>query len=359
MMSGRGQGARTLHTVERPSSISGSTGIDASIRALASHVARIVIDEALKEPRWARLARCLEHGVRIPQAPPAAGRREALSDGASVRDDLAALTPLLDSWLNSRLNARPHAELAALLEERQRTRAARLDASAQRMQQHYSQLAAGLAALDAQLARLEGPEGPLPAGAAAAPPPAAPPARTSRIRVGLPLYAALFFVALIAAALVLTSLHSLPGWQGTPTAWEQLWGQALAQPVLGCRETPGARTFAACVCPSVSPSTRRPGRPCAADPSWPAHRLIGALEAILRVRQPENVWVDWELGPELSQALQNLHCDMSGEARTARAVLLSVTPVDGNFRTIPPEARDAAVVLLRYLQQHPSCATET
>jgi hypothetical protein len=80
------------------------------------------------------------------------------------------------------------------------------------------------------------------------------------------------------------------------------------------------------------------------------------LEAILRVKQPDVVWVDWEPGPELSQALQNLRCDLTPEARLARETIVSSASEDRGSEVITANTRDAALTLLSYLQQHPSCA---
>lgn len=136
------------------------------------------------------------------------------------------------------------------------------------------------------------------------------------------------------------------------TPWEQLWSKALAQPVLGCREAPGARTFMACACPDAPPQAA--ASQCQPEPGWPGHRLIGALQAVLRVGHPDDVWVDWELGPELSQALQNLPCNLPEEARAARTAILNAA--SGGSDGMTPAQGDAALQLLGYLQQNPSCA---
>lgn len=135
------------------------------------------------------------------------------------------------------------------------------------------------------------------------------------------------------------------------TPWEQLWSKALSQPVLGCREAPGARTFVACACPGAPP--RAADSQCQPDPAWPGHRLIGALQAVLRVGHPDDVWVDWEPGPELSQALQQLPCNLPEEAQAARTAIVNAAsggPEGG------PAAGNAALQLLGYLEQNPSCA---
>ena len=132
------------------------------------------------------------------------------------------------------------------------------------------------------------------------------------------------------------------------TPWDQLWSKALAQPVLGCREAPGARTFMSCACPDAT--TPAAAAQCQPEPGWPGHRLIGALQAVLRVGHPDDVWVDWEPGPELSQALQHLPCKLTDAAKAARTALDNASGAEGRA------TGDAALQLLDYLQQDPSCA---
>lgn len=322
-----------------------ATDIDAKLQALTGQLARILIEELLAEPRVGPVLSALEHGVRDAARPASralAWRRQGL---AALRDELVPLLNSLDP---------PPDKDAALLEQRHHSLAAHFETCGQSVQQTLEAsagaLAAALAALDTQLTGLAEQVTHLPAVLAQAP------RRTGAGRRARIVSAGVMLLALAAAAVV--ALHRFGGWplRSAPTPWEQLWAQALTQPVLGCRENRAAQTFVACVCPSLSPATGHLGAQCQPEPGWPRHRLIGALEAVLRVQQPAVVWVDWEPGPELAQGLQNLKCDLTADAASARETLVAAAPADGASDGMTTQARDATLALLNYLEQHPACA---
>jgi hypothetical protein len=172
-------------------------------------------------------------------------------------------------------------------------------------------------------------------------------------------------VALVAAALViggavawqqarypqdvLIGEPDAPGEPAPAGAWQHLWSQALAQPLSGgCRGNPGAMSFQGCFCPHTRARAR-----CQPDRSWSGPQLVAALEAVLRVKQ-ETVWVDGELGHDFNAALQRLSLDCAfPDAQEDARMTLEKASYDP---TSAAAAKDAALLLLQYVQRHPACA---
>jgi hypothetical protein len=345
------------------------TRFDASAHALCFRVARFLVDESLKDPRFGRMIGTLEDVLSVARrAGDAGGQTE---DIARIRNDLGQILRTVEN------RQRGASELQTLLQARHQQRARLIESSGQRTQEACRELAGGIAQLEAHVTTLAAQAAQVPPLPERPPSPGPDPwmmagggALLLMLLVGL-LYSHFHrqspqgsgmrradrFEASpsMSASSVTVMASSLSGSSRAPSSssrarssppppeWQSLWAQALQQPVVGCRTSSGPIPLVACACPEVSATQCRP------DPSWSGRMLVTALQAVLHVKQPE-VWIDGEMGPTLSAGLEKLiaNCTLSDEADEWRDRLSRST-------AISEETNNAALQLLRYLQQNPSC----
>jgi hypothetical protein len=368
------------------------TVIAAGAQTLRSRVVRLLIDESMKTPGFARRISTLEDLLEVARRGGTAPQPQALI--SAISHDLGTIVPCLESHARDS----PQAALAALLQEQAQQRAARLAASGQPLGRVGEELAGCLARLGTAVRQLESqllPEAararaaeqarPAPAGIRARASPAPSPGGRSGRTIPVAAAALSLLLAGVMVDHYLLPAHRdaarsarsaaphaarriapssasppqdstvAPSPPASP-AWQRLWTQALLQPVSSCLENPEATTFLTCACPQVRPEELEGiDTPCQPDARWSGPLTVAALQAVLRVNQRQ-VWIDGELGTELSAALEQLKrsCVLTDEADEALDQLASRRP--GARRRISPAAREAALLLLGVLQSDPACA---
>jgi hypothetical protein len=323
-------------------------GIEDDVRTLASRVASVATDQALKTPGFARGITSLDEVLEAARARAAA----ATPTSADIREELAAVRQALTAQKLA------GASLAGLLATRSSRREQLSRSSGENLQQVCDTLQAGIGQLSVRVARLE--------AQVQAPARRKEPMSPESVQSGghtlrLVTIAA---CASLAALAVLAALHFWPAGRPEPPgdvispppvhdAWQTLWGEALRQPAQ-CTENQNARSLVACLCPDLqlSPSAD-PASRCPLQTSWPAPLNVAAVQAVLNVKQ-KNVWVDERLGPVLADALQQVpnSCALPDEVQAALQHLAGGSPED----EISPGVGKAAMVLLKHMQEDPSCA---
>jgi hypothetical protein len=340
------------------------TRFDASAHTLCCRVARVLVDESLKHPRFGRMIGTLEDMLSIARRAGTGGQTEGF---AGIRNDLGQIQQTVE---NRRQEA---SELQTLIEARHQQRARLIESSRQHTQEVCRELAGGMAQLEAHVTRLEAQVTQFPPLPERPPSPRSgpwmmagggalllmvlvawlhfhhtPPAGTGRgdgwseslsaTSAPSPVISSSFSASPVASSFSSRASASPP-----PPEWQSLWAQALQQPVVGCPTRSGPTPLLACACPEVSAEQCQPG------PAWSERMLVTALQAVLHVKQSE-VWIDGEMGPTLSAGLEKLiaNCTLSDEADEWRDLL-------SRSARMSPETTNAALQLLRYLQQNPSC----
>jgi hypothetical protein len=136
-------------------------------------------------------------------------------------------------------------------------------------------------------------------------------------------------------------------------AWERVWDLAVTQPFT-CAGDPGASTLLQCACPEVHPAPpagypyEGVGERCQPGPEWNGRLAIAALQAVLKVREPEmrieiNGFPSMGLSQALIRLVQRCSLPLGPEAR----VLLAPPGTPG--------AGDAAIHVLDSLAHSPEC----
>ena len=134
--------------------------------------------------------------------------------------------------------------------------------------------------------------------------------------------------------------------------WEHVWDQAVTQP-FSCPGDPGATTLLQCACPEVHPAPpagypyEGVGERCPPGPVWHGHLAVAALQAVLKLEEPEAATNIDGLAPHLYPALDKL----------AERCSLQLGP-EVQATPAGPDAGIAAVRVLAFLRSNPGCLTQ-